>query len=145
MPLQLLIKIHLAAGGTFAVAFTGSVVSLDCVLPAQGNRTGLSILDGNRQPPHLSPTSSLPGVIDIIYVWVSGVQDGSDGNSGVSCWHCPLRAECKIKCWRRKKKCVWIGNFLGDGGRWCHSEWGLWAARITIFWVLSEETTNLLL
>lgn len=30
-----------------------------------------------------------------------------DGNSGVSCWHCPLRAECKIKCWRRKK-CVYI-------------------------------------
>lgn len=50
-----------------------------------------------------------------------------DGNSGVPCWHCPPRAKCKIKCWRRKKGVCGLILFLVTvaGGATVHGDCGL--------------------
>lgn len=70
-----------------------------------------------------------------------------DGNGGVSCWHCSLRAKCKMKFWRRKK-CV-SGLILllvaEAGGTTVHGDFGLPESLLFGCRVVKGATTLLLI
>lgn len=54
----------------------------------------------------------------------------------------PPESQVQNEILEKKKMCEWIDTFIGGRGRRYHSAWGLWAARITAFWVPCGQGGN---